>query len=88
MSAGFGTITGRVLGSGGAPVSGATVAIAGGERMHRDIAAVTGADGVFRFGHVLPGLYRVEARAKGVVRSADVRVTEGAPANVEIRLDE
>jgi protocatechuate 3,4-dioxygenase beta subunit len=88
MSAAFGTIAGRVLGPGGAPVAGATVAIAGGEQPHRDIAAVTAADGSFRFGQVLPGRYRVEARQKGVTRGAEVVVAAGAPAQVEIRFDE
>jgi protocatechuate 3,4-dioxygenase beta subunit len=88
MSASFGTIAGRVLGAGGAPIAGATVAITGGEQPHRDIAAVSAADGSFRFGHVLPGRYRIQARVKGVARAADVVVAAGASAQVEIRFDE
>jgi hypothetical protein len=87
VSAQFGSIVGRVLGAAG-PVPGATVAVVAGSQPHRDIAAITSADGTFRFGKMLPGTYRVEARSKGSVRSAEVTVTAGAPADVEIRLDD
>lgn len=88
MSTPLGSISGRVLGSGGVPVPGATVAVVSGSQPHRDIAAVTSADGTFRLGGMRPGEYRVEARARGSVRSADVVVSAGASADVEIRLDE
>ena len=88
MNATSGAIAGRVLGRDGSPVAGATVAIVGGEQAHRDIAAVTGADGGFRLGAVLPGRYRVQARAHGATGAADVVVAAGAAAQVEIRLDE
>ena len=88
MSTTLGAISGRVLRRGGAPVSGATVAMVGSAQPHRDIAAVTGTDGSFRFGSVAPGSYRVEARASGRVGAADVVVAAGTPAAVEILLDE
>jgi len=86
MATPMGTIAGRVVGPSGAPVAGATVAIAAGSQPHNDIAAVTAADGSFRFGSVRPGDYRVEAHAQGVVGSAAVTVSSGARADVEIRL--
>ena len=86
MSTPYGTIVGRVVGAAGAPVPGATVAAIGSAQPHRDIAAITSADGTFRFGSMVPGLYRLEARASGTVRSADVAVAPGARADVEIRL--
>ncbi|HSN19251.1 MAG TPA: carboxypeptidase-like regulatory domain-containing protein [Usitatibacter sp.] len=85
-STSFGAISGRVLAAGGAPVAGATVAVVGGTQPHRDIAAISGADGAFHFGHVAPGSYRVEARAHGKVGAADVVVGAGGPARVEIHL--
>jgi hypothetical protein len=87
MSAKFGSIVGRVLGAGG-PVPGATVAVVASSQPHRDIAAITSANGTFHFGNVLPGTYRLEARSGGLVRSAEVTVAAGAPADVQIRLDE
>jgi protocatechuate 3,4-dioxygenase beta subunit len=86
MSTPLGTITGRVVGPAGAPVAGATVAIAAGSQPHNDIAAVTAADGTFRLGGVRPGEYRLEAHADRATQSADVKVAAGAQAHVEIRL--
>lgn len=86
MSSPFGSIVGRVLGPAGAPVPGATVAALGTTQPSRDIAAITAADGTFRFGSVRPGTYHVEARAHGTIRAADVLVAAGTPARVEIRL--
>jgi V8-like Glu-specific endopeptidase len=86
MATPFGSIVGRVLGRAGAPVPGATVAAVGSTQPHRDIAAFTSADGTFRFGSMLPGVYRLEARASGAVRSADVSVAPGGRVAVEIQL--
>jgi len=87
MSSSYGTIVGRVIGVEGTPVSGATVAVIGSARPVHDIAAITSSNGVFRFGSVLPGIYRLEARASRGLGLADVRVSAGARANVDIRLD-
>lgn len=86
MSTPYGIIVGRVLGAAGAPVSGATVAAIGSSQPQRDIAAITSPDGTFRFGSMVPGMYRLEARVSGTVRTADVAVAPGARADVEIRL--
>ena len=88
MSSPVGTIAGRVLAAGGTPVSGATVAMVGSTQPHRDIAALSGPDGSFRFAGLAPGRYRVEARSQGRVGVADVVVAAGTPAAVEIRLHE
>lgn len=82
----MGVIAGRVVASAGTPVAGATVAIVGGSQPYRDVAAVTAADGRFRLGGLRPGDYRVEARASGATGSAQVTVSAGAGAEVEIRL--
>lgn len=86
MGTPYGSIVGRVLDDGG-PVGGATVAAIGSAHPHRDFAAVTLADGTFRFGSMVPGLYRLEARLRGAVRSADVAVAAGGSSDVVIRLD-
>jgi hypothetical protein len=87
MSTTLETLSGRVVGPGGEAVAGATVAMVGSTRPHRDIAAITTADGSFRFGGIAPGAYRVEARVSGRVGAADVVVAAGRPARVEIRID-
>ena len=87
MSTLFGTIAGRVLAANGTPAAGAIVAIVGGTQPHRDIAIVAAADGRFQFGRLAVGRYRVQAHANGKRGAADIDVAEGAPAQVEIRLD-
>ena len=85
MSTPYGTIVGRVLDEGG-PVGGATVAAIGSAHPHRDFAAVTSVDGTFRFGSMVPGPYRLEARMRGAVHSADVTVPPGGSSDIVIRL--
>lgn len=86
MSSLYGTIVGRVLEAAGAPVGGATVAAIRSSQPHRDITAITSHDGSFVFSSMVPGRYRLEARAGGVARTADVTVAAGARAGVEIVL--
>jgi protocatechuate 3,4-dioxygenase beta subunit len=86
--AGQGSIAGRVVDGAGRPIAGATVAVTGGSQPYRDIAAVTKADGRFHFGRMHPGQYRLAARAKDELRSADVVVAADQQADVEIRLDD
>jgi protocatechuate 3,4-dioxygenase beta subunit len=88
MSSEHGSISGRVVNAGGAPVAGAAVAVSGTSQPHRDIAAVTTADGTFRFGGMRPGSYQLTVRVNNSMQSADVVVSAGTPAAVEIRLDE
>ena len=85
MSTTLGTIVGRVVGSSGSPIAGATVAVAG-TQPYRDIAVLTGPDGTFRFSGVKPGSYRVEAHASGAVGSADVALAAGGRADVVVRV--
>ncbi|MET1053546.1 MAG: carboxypeptidase-like regulatory domain-containing protein [Mycetocola sp.] len=81
-----GAVEGRVLDSAGAPVAGATVAVAASTRPTRDIAAMTTADGRFRLGSLLPGSYDIEARQGTLAGTVQVVVEAGVPASVEIRL--
>jgi protocatechuate 3,4-dioxygenase beta subunit len=86
MSA-HGSIAGRVVDAAGRPVTGASVAVTGGSQPHRDIAAVTSDDGRFHFGRMLPGAYRLAARARQSQQSAEVVVAPDTEVAVEIRLD-
>jgi Carboxypeptidase regulatory-like domain len=81
-----GSIAGRVVDTGGQPVTGASVAVTGSSQPHRDIAAITASDGRFHFGSMEPGAYRLAARLKGSRQSADVLVPDGSQVDVEIRL--
>lgn len=80
------SIEGTVMDAAGAPVQGATVAVAGGSQPYRDIAAVTSADGAFRMGGMHPGSYVLEARKGSVSGSVNVDVGGAPQAAVEIRL--
>ena len=86
MASTQGVIAGRVVASTGAPVAGATVAIAEGTQPWRDVAAVTSADGRFRLGGLSPGDYRVEARGAAGMGSVRATIAAGSGADVEIRL--
>jgi hypothetical protein len=81
-----GLIAGRVVDAAGNSVSGATVAVTSAVQPARDIAAITTDDGVFRLGGMRPGSYVIEARKGISVASAQVDVTAGGPAFVEITL--
>jgi len=71
-------IEGSVMDAAGRPAEGATVAIVEGTASFPDMAAVTNADGTFRFGHLSNGEYVVKAfgadgrqgTAKAVVRDS------------------
>jgi hypothetical protein len=80
-----GVVEGRVLDAAGAPVAGATVAVAAASRPTRDIAARTGADGGFRLGGLLPGSYRLEARTGTRVGASEAEVAGGV-VRLEIRI--
>jgi hypothetical protein len=81
-----GAVEGRVLDGAGAPVAGATVAVAAASRPTRDIAALTRADGGFRLGGLLPGTYRLEARSGTRAGESEVEVAGGGATPVEIRI--
>jgi hypothetical protein len=83
---GRGAVEGRVLDGAGAPVAGATVAVAAASRPTRDIAALTRADGGFRLGGLLPGTYRLEARSGTRAGESEVEVAGGGATPVEIRI--
>jgi protocatechuate 3,4-dioxygenase beta subunit len=87
MNAPQGSVSGRVVDAAGNPVSGATVAVTGATQRHRDIAALTSADGRFNFGNMLPGTYQIAARARNTSRAVDVEVRAGERSTTEIKLD-
>lgn len=86
MSSTTGSIVGRVIDADGKPVSGVNVAIAGGTQPHRDIGAMTNADGEFRLGGMLPGSYEVRARKSAMTGSVQAEVVGASPTDVEITL--
>lgn len=86
MSPVTGSIAGRVVDAARNSVSGATVAVTSSSQPHRDIAAITTGDGVFRMGGMRPGSYVLEARKGTSIGGAHVDVAAGPPTNVEIRL--
>lgn len=80
------SIAGRVVDRAGSPVPGATVAVASSALPHRDIAAVTGADGSFRMGGLQAGSYVLAGRKGASAGSVEVELA-GAPLDaVEIHL--
>jgi hypothetical protein len=79
-------IVGRVLRH-GSPEAGARVAITGASPAHRDIALVTGADGAYGFGSLVPGRYTIAAYADDGRGEASVTVVAGEEATLDIRLE-
>src|ERR1017187_10256445 len=59
-----GTIEGSVVDPAGAAVAKATVTIHNAVTGYRQVA-MTGSDGIFRFGNIPPNSYRVEVAASG-----------------------
>jgi hypothetical protein len=63
--------------------------ITGASPPHPDIAAVTGADGRFRFSRLTAGRYELLVQASGDAgTTVEVTVEPGEPAEVEIHVDE
>jgi len=80
-------ITGVVLDSGGAPVTGATVHIADGPAAFPDVAALTGQDGSFSFSVPVEGDYTLACRAPDdTVSRASARAVATEPARVELHV--
>lgn len=80
------SITGRVVNGVGAPLSGVAVSIAQSDQPHRDIAAITAADGTFRLNGLKPGTYLLEAHALGLTGSTSVRLSSNRQSKAEISL--
>jgi Carboxypeptidase regulatory-like domain len=81
-----GTITGRVVNGDGTPRVGVAVSIAQSDQPHRDIAAITAADGAFRLNGLRPGTYLLEAHDDGLTGSAFVQLCGERASSVEISL--
>ena len=82
-----GAITGRVTTSTGAPVADAAVMITGASPRHRDIAALTNAQGGYRFGGLAPGLYTLVVNAAGYApHTGTARVKAGQIAHLDFAL--
>ncbi len=84
MTTSTGQIAGRVVDPAGEPVSGAIVAIASGDQPFKEIAAVSGADGTFHFGGMLPGSYGLSAKFGTTEGQAGVTVIADQSAPMEI----
>lgn len=85
-----GTILGRVIDTDIKPVAGASVSVAGSDSLHpvSDIAALTTADGRFRFGNLAPGSYTLSVHSTDYAPGrADVVVVADEQADVAIRVD-
>lgn len=85
-----GTISGHVIDTDSKPVVGASVSIAGSVSLQpvSDIAALTTADGRFRFGNLLPGSYTISVHSTDYAPGcADVFVVADENAEVAIRID-
>ncbi|MGH9361402.1 MAG: MSCRAMM family protein, partial [Thermoanaerobaculia bacterium] len=78
-----GSIAGRVT-SGGKPLAGAEVSLAGKQRDLGGARAVADAEGVFRFENLAPGRYQIEAERAGVRRA----FLAGARQVVEVTVGE
>ena len=61
-----GTIAGRVIYDGGAPVVDAVVLITGNSPLHKDIAALTNEYGEYRFDGLVTGKYTIMVNANGL----------------------
>lgn len=80
------TITGRVVNRLGTPVPGVTVSIAQSDQPHRDIAALTDADGTYRLNGLKPGTYRLQALGLGLSGGVVVRLSSSRQSKAEILL--
>jgi hypothetical protein len=81
-----GRLGGRVLGSNSRPVENAQVVVSAGPS-HLDIAALTGPEGKFDFGPVVPGRYTLQVQAQNYLpQTADVTVRAGMQADATILL--
>ena len=83
----YGAIAGRVSEPSGRPLAGATVMIAGDSPSHHDIAALTTADGGFRFADLVPGDYTILVNAEGFpLQQRRVAVAAGETTRLEVTL--
>lgn len=81
-------ITGVVRDSSGTPISGAVVMLGGASPPHPDIAAVTDATGLYRFGGLAPGVYTVIVNAEGrSPERRDVAAVSGEDAHLDFTLE-
>lgn len=80
-------LRGTVKGADGAPLAGASVALAEAPVATPDIAQLTGPDGGFALAAPVPGTYVVGVTAPdGETRRVEVTVGEGDPDPVEVSL--
>jgi hypothetical protein len=84
-----GEIAGTVADPRGAFVAGATVAVLDAAGQEARPATTTDARGQFRIENLPPGVYTLVVRAQGfeVARREQVKVEEGKPATIEMRLE-
>lgn len=84
-----GTITGRVTSVQGEPVAEAVAMITTGSPPHRDIAALTNAQGEFKFDELIPGTYTILVNVGGhPAQSKVAHVEAGQAAHLDFSLTE
>lgn len=84
-----GTLIGRVTDAQGQPVVDAAAIIAGSSPSHKDIAALTNAEGEFTYYGLISGIYTIIINAEGYTpKSEQVRIETGRVERVTFRLAE
>lgn len=80
-------ISGTVRKRDGSIEAGAIVAIVESSEPHRDVAAITTANGTFQLSGLRPGQYVLEARKGSQLASARVSISENSQTVVEFVFD-
>lgn len=82
-----GSIVGRVVIDLGQPLADAVVMITGDSPSHKDIAALTGDEGKYRFDDLIPGHYTISVNAEGyAAQTGHILVEAGAISQLNFKL--
>jgi hypothetical protein len=83
-----GAIAGSISTRAGAAVPGAAVMIVGDSPTHLDIAAVTGADGDYALGELVPGEYEIQVNVADRLQVQRVQVRPGEVARLDFQVED
>lgn len=82
-------ISGTVMGPQGHPIARATVMFTGDSPPHADIAALSDAQGHYRFADLIPGTYMVLVNAEGyAAQTQQVQTVPGQDVHLDFHLSE